>query len=98
MRILTNSFSLQMFEEINGLHVQFVELNERPNLEGVMSYIGHQDTANVLGVPMNRAFYRYQKGDEIIIAQLVGGRLAEGTTTLPEGFHFKFIRVVVFNE
>lgn len=74
-----------------------IEGAERPILTDVIleSAVGHQDTANVLGVPMNRANVKLEKGDSVIVAQLQGGRLPEGSTTLPEGFSFKFLLVTV---
>lgn len=73
--------------------VHFEEVDELP--ENLISAIGHQDTANVLGVPMNRINVHLSKGDVAYVAQLQGGRLPEGSTTLPEGFSFKYIKVVV---
>ena len=73
--------------------VHFKEVDVLP--EGLISAIGHQDTANVLGVPMNRINVKLYKGDVAYVAQLQGGRLPEGSTTLPDGFEFKFIKVVV---
>ena len=35
------------------------------------------------------------KGDFIVVAQLVGGRLPEGSTTLPTGFSFKYLLVKI---
>lgn len=61
----------------------------------LVSAIGHADTARVLGVPMNRVNVTLKKGDTAFVAQLQGGRLPEGSTTLPEGFSFKFIKVEV---
>ena len=88
---LLNAFSLQMVDV--PCSVRFEEVDKLP--EGLISAIGHQDTANVLGVPMNRINVHLSKGDVAYIAQLQGGRLPEGSTTLPEGFSFKYIRVVV---
>ena len=62
---------------------------------GLTSAIGHQDTANVLGVEMNRVNVTLKKGDVAYVAQLQGGRLPEGSTTLPPGFSFKFFKVEV---
>lgn len=73
--------------------VMFQTVDSLP--EGLESAIGHQDTANVLGVPMNRVNVKLYPGDTAYVAQLIGGRLPEGTTTLPEGFRFKFIKVTV---
>lgn len=61
----------------------------------LVSAIGHADTARVLGVPMNRVNVTLKKGDTAFVAQLQGGRLPEGSTTLPDGFSFKFIKVEV---
>lgn len=86
---LVNAFSIQMLNDIN-CSVTFKEIDSLP--EGLTSAIGHADTAKVLGVEMNRINVKLNKGDSIIIAQLMDGRLPEGSTTLPEGFAFKFIR------
>lgn len=87
---LCNAFSLQMLESFPA-SVLVQEVTELP--EGLTSAIGHQDTANVLGVPMNRVNVRLSKGDTVYVAQLIGGRLPEGSTTLPEGFSFKFLEI-----
>ena len=89
---LLNAFSLQMINEF-PTNVKFEEVDTIPN--GLVSAIGHQDTANVLGVPMNRVNVSLSKGDVAYIAQLQGGRLPEGATTLPNGFTFKFIKVTI---
>lgn len=88
---LLNAFSLQMVDVPCNVH--FEEVDVLP--DGLTSAIGHQDTANVLGVPMNRVNVHLSKGDTAYVAQLIGGRLPEGTTTLPDGFKFKFVKVVV---
>lgn len=89
--VLLNAFSLQMVD--TPCIVRFEEVTSLPL--GLTSAIGHQDTANVLGVPMNRINVHLDKGDVAYIAQLQGGRLPEGSTTLPEGFTFKFIKATV---
>lgn len=89
---LLNAFSLQMLEAYPS-NVKFEEVDSLP--EGLTSAIGHADTAAVLGVKMNRVSVTLKKGDIAYIAQLMGGRLPEGSTTLPSGFSFKFIRVIV---
>ena len=88
---LLNAFSLQMIDLPSK--VSFEEVKSLP--EGLTSAIGHQDTANVLGVPMNRVNVHLAKGDIAYVAQLQGGRLPEGSTTLPDGFSFKFVKVTV---
>lgn len=88
---LLNAFSLQMVDF--PCEVRFTEVKELP--EGLESAVGHADTAAVLGVPMNRCNVHLAKGDVAFVAQLQGGRLPEGSTTLPEGFSFKFVKVEV---
>ena len=90
-QFLLNAFSLQMIDV--SASVKFEEVESLP--EGLTSAIGHADTAAVLGVPMNRINVKLNSGDVAFIAQLVGGRLPEGSTSLPEGFKFKFIKVTV---
>ena len=64
-----------------------------------ISAVGHADTAAVLAdeldlqVEANRIFVSLEKGDVLLVAQLTGGRLPEGTTTLPDGFSFSYLKV-----
>jgi hypothetical protein len=101
-RFLTNAFSIQMLQK--GGVVRFEEITPEDIPSDVVSAIGHADTANVLTnmlgfpVPMNRAFVTLEPDTEIYVAQLVGGRLPEGSTTLPEGFSFKFYRVTLVQQ
>lgn len=71
-----------------------LDINDDPNAPTktfkITSAIGHADTAAVLGLPMNRVNISLSSGDVILIAQLLGGRLPEGSTTLPDGFKFKW--------
>ena len=90
-KFLLNAFSLQMIDV--PASVKFEEVESLP--EGLTSAIGHADTAAVLGVPMSRIDVKLNSGDVAFVAQLVGGRLPEGSTSLPEGFKFKFIKVTV---
>lgn len=98
-----NAFSLGM---VPVEHLDKVRFNQtfRPDFaieclnkgsSNVVSCVGHADTAAVLGVPMNRVSVTLQPGDVLYVAQLRGGRLPEGTTTLPEGFGFDWVRVEV---
>lgn len=110
MTFLGNAFSLQMLETFPA-SVSIKELAEVVLENGTISAkvdgkvvfsnttfesaVGHADTANVLGVPCNRINVRLHEGDALVVAQLQGGRLPEGTTTLPAGFSFKFLLVTV---
>lgn len=87
-----NAFSLQMLNDLDCV-VAISEVSELP--QGLTSAIGHADTAAVLGYPMNRVSVSLNKGDILYVAQLTGGRLPEGSTTLPEGFKFVYLRVEV---
>jgi hypothetical protein len=89
---LANAFSLQMLKTF-PCSVSIEEVKNLPG--GLTSAIGHQDTANVLGVKTNRINVTLEKGDIMYVAQLQGGRLPEGSTTLPEGFSFKFFKIKI---
>lgn len=107
MKYLSNSFSVQMIKmnPDNEEIVKFkeVSLEEIKNaLKGdFISAVGHMDTANILTelfeipVNQNRISIILNKGDILYVAQLVGGRLPEGSTHLPDGFKFKFIEVTL---
>lgn len=94
-KFLANAFSLQMLKsfpcEIKVSEVAFEDVE----LSTLTSAVGHQDTANVLGVECNRINVSLEKGDTLFVAQLTGGRLPEGSTTLPEGFSFKLLKVEI---
>ena len=94
-KFLANAFSLQMLKdfpcEIKVSEIAFEDVK----LSTLTSAVGHQDTANVLGVECNRINVSLEKGDTLFVAQLQGGRLPEGSTTLPEGFSFKLLKVEI---
>ena len=98
-KYLVNAFSIQMLQK-GGL-VRFEEIDATEVPADVVSAIGHADTANVLtnmlGFPvsMNRINVILDENTELYVAQLIGRRLPEGSTTLPEGFTFKFYRVTM---
>lgn len=89
---LLNAFSLQMIKDF-PCNVVINEVAELP--KGLTSAIGHADTAAVLGVEMNRINVELGVGDVAYVAQLQGGRLPEGSTTLPDGFSFKYLKVEI---
>lgn len=94
---LLNAFSFQMidFNTAKSGKVAYEVVDSLPPLDTLTSAIGHADTANVLGVPMNRVNVKLGKGDTAYVAQLVGGRLPEGATTLPSGFSFTYLKVTI---
>ena len=99
---LLNAFSSQMLETFPAF-VRFTELKmvgeklfsnttgEIFDLQKLESFLGHQNTADILGVKMNRENVTFKTGERFVIAQLQGGRLPEFSTELPEGFFFKFL-------
>lgn len=96
-KFICNAFSLQMVKpSCYNIAVNPITADEFNALKkSVPSAVGHSDTANVLGVACNRVNVSLDFGDTIAIAQLQGGRLPEGATTLPNGFSFKYYTVTV---
>ena len=96
-KYLVNAFSIQMLPGPTTVRFEEIDVTEVPT--NVISAIGHADTAAVLSdilgfeIPMNRTFVTLEEDTEVYVAQLIGGRLPEGATTLPEGYGFRFYRV-----
>lgn len=98
-----NAFSLSMLGDVTTTRLIVRKLSkEEVKLilgQGFESYVGHQDTANVLSnelgldVPCNRGMLLLGKDDVAIVAQYMGGRLPEGATQLPEGTTFNYYLV-----
>lgn len=99
MAFIANAFSLQMLSGDADISVRRIAVEDIP--KDVESAIGHTDTAAVvssmLGVELqpNRVNVSLEAGDVLYVAQLRGGRLPEGSTTLPEGFSIDFVKVTV---
>lgn len=100
--ILSNAFSLQMVNtnaELVRINIEPVSINSIPT--DIISAIGHEDTASVLStmlcmdIKCNRINITLDFETVLYVAQLIGGRLPEGSTTLPEGFEFKFLKVSI---
>lgn len=97
-KYIANAFSLQMIDEypVAILVTEITGDEFRAQYDTATSVIGHADTAAVLALPCNRVSIKLHGGDVLYVAQLQGGRLPEGSTTLPEGFLFKYLRVKLF--
>ncbi|WP_281724464.1 STIV orfB116 family protein [Hoylesella shahii] len=97
-KYISNAFSLQMLDTSKEQKVIITPVSE-VEFNGAkttaVSAVGHQDTAAVLGVPFNRMSLKLEQGDELFVAQLVGGRLPEGCTELPQGFKFTYLKVTL---
>lgn len=102
---LFNAFSIQMIDIEDVANVEFKAINKEEAAcllsNSVESYIGHADTAAVVSdllgieVECQRRFGHIDKGEAAVVAQVVGGRLPEGYTKLPENMAIKFFRVEV---
>lgn len=93
---VSNAFSLQMLNGDCNLQVKEISQSDFDSIkDDAVSIVGHKDTANVLGVEFNRESIALNKGDVLYVAQLQGGRLPEGATTLPDGVKFKFLKVAI---
>lgn len=96
---LGNAFSLQMVAEDAIINIDPCTPEDIP--EDVVSCIGHADTANVVSTLLGRHIecarinVHLNPGDVIYVAQVIGGRLPEGATQLPEGVTITFRKVVV---
>jgi len=86
------------------MDVREISLQEAQALlkgEGLMSAVGHADTATVLGgllgfeVPANRTTVSLQKGETAVVGQYIGPRLPEGATELPQGARIVWLLVTV---
>jgi len=97
VKFISNSFTLEMVKE-SKYTLEVEEINEdlfNQVKSDCISVVGHQDTANILGVECNSANIELTKGDVLYLAQLQGGILPEGADELPEGFSFKFLKVTL---
>jgi hypothetical protein len=95
---LGNAFSIQMISEKtrkSGFQVNFIPVEKLPDVKNLESAVGHADLACILGVKYNRASIVLEKGDYMYIVQVVGGRLPEGCTELPEGTRLEYFRVEI---
>ena len=93
---ISNAFSLQMLTSDAMISVEEIPEEDFNNVKNIAkSVVGHEDTANILGVEFNRESITLNKGDVLYVAQIIGGRLPEGATTLPEGFSFKYLKVAI---
>lgn len=104
---IANAFSLQMVDVTTSHQIETWPMTigavrelDRDHVQ-ITSAIGHPDTARVVSdmlgfeVPAQRINISLRPGDLLVVAQLIGGRLPEGATSLPEGFELRFVGVQV---
>ena len=102
MVYLSNAFSLQMLDtsKTTTVSIKPIDIDAVKNA-GFISAIGHEDTAMVLtdmlgkNVQCNRVSISLKPTDTLIVAQVIGGRLPAGATTLPDGFKLQFLKVTI---
>lgn len=104
---IANALSLQMFDlsQSTDLHIFPMSIGSVREFsrDGIKfeSAIGHPDTAAVVSdlvgqaVESRRISIKLADDDMLVVAQLVGGRLPEGATRLPDGFEIKFFGVQI---
>ena len=102
MTYLGNAFSLQMLDLSVEASVKVTPVTDMEVAEAEWkSVVGHPDTANVLStilgveVAFNRESVKLEPGDVLYVAQVTGGRLPEGATTLPDGISLSFLKVTL---
>lgn len=92
-----NAFSLNMLQGSSTIDFQRIDkevVKFLLNGAKIHSHIGHQDTAALVStdlgvdIPMVRDTYTFEGC--ALVAQYTGPRLAEGTTTLPEGAEINY--------
>lgn len=107
---ISNALSLQMLptEQATDLHIWPMTVGSvrefsRDHIQ-LISAIGHADTAAVVSsmigqeIQAQRINISLKPGDILIVAQLLGGRLPEGSTTLPDGYAIRFFGVQIKEE
>ena len=97
---IANAFSISMLGDIDQASIQIQKINKNDfyktiKTNNAVSCVGHKDTAQVLGVDFNRTNINLKQGDVLLVAQLNGGRLPEGATTLPDGFSFTYYKIQI---
>ena len=100
MLYITNAFSIQMLPHLaTTLSFKPATLEQAMKIMKTnvfISAVGHVDTANVVSnllnmeIPMNRISVNLKDDDVLLVAQLSGGRLPEGATTIPDGMSIQF--------
>lgn len=93
---VSNAFSLQMIGdgvvEVDTLSRETFDLMK----EFAYSVMGHPDMAEIHGVPFNRESIKLETGDQLLVAQITGGRLPEGATVIPEDVVIEYKLVTIY--
>lgn len=103
---IINSFSFNMIKgpsaTVTMRWITAAEASEIARNVEVSSAVGHPDTAGLFSeqlgvpVPMNRVSLSVGAGATLLLGQMSGPRLPEGTTVLPPGASIQWMLVNVF--
>ena len=101
--IVNNAFSTKMLTNNATAHISIIDEEEFKSAIQIANeiVIGHQDTADYFGVPMNRQTIHLQSGDVLFVCEANskdGGRLPSGTEFLEQmgdGFYFRFLKIEI---
>lgn len=86
------------WEEFNEYIEKMTSYNKwRKTNERYINFVGHEQTAQLLGINMNRITIRAKPGDKIIWAQYQGPRLEEGSITVPENAKFTPMKAEIYD-
>ena len=101
--IINNAFSTKMILDDATAHISIISEEDFrsaiPNADQIV--IGHEDTADYFGVPMNRQTVHLQTGDVLFVCEANakgGGRLPSGTEFLSQmgkDFYFRFLKIKI---
>ena len=100
MLYIVNAFSIQMLATAGAVlsfkPISLEQAQKMVKTNVFISAVGHIDTAKVVAnmlnatVEMNRISVNLKDNDVLLVAQLSGGRLPEGATTIPDGMSIQF--------
>lgn len=101
--IVNNAFSTKMLQNDATAHISIIDEAEFKKAIQIADeiVIGHEDTADYFGVPLNRQTVHLQSGDVLFVCEAnskTGGRLPSGTEFLSQmgdGFYFRFLKIKI---
>lgn len=100
--ISLNMFSLSPEHDVRIMTIQMIDVVLARTLlsAGIESFVGHEDTAKLLGgllgleVPCRRETCIIAPGERCVVGQYRGPRLPDGVRSLPEGAIIDWIYLV----
>lgn len=103
MIVINNAFSTKMLQDDATAHISIIDEVDFKNAIKTADkvVIGHEDTADYFGVPLNRQTVHLQTGDVLFVCEAnskTGGRLPSGTEFLEQmgdGFYFRFLKIEI---